>query len=136
MLFTSTSPMAVSIDRLDHRAGERLPLQCGAAAAIGTILQVAAGGTQSALLAASGGSTLAELPAQPGWLWPLSHSGFIFGSLLSVGAVVALASPLTGGVTWALIRLAIPALIAGVTLHEVDGSLNAVGLTGLGAGAA
>lgn len=82
------------------------------------------------------GSTLAELPAQPGWLWPLSHSGFIFGSLLSVGAVVALASPLTGGVTWALIRLAIPALIAGVTLHEVDGSLNAVGLTGLGAGAA
>ena len=72
--------------------------------------------------------------APPGWLWPLSYSGFIFGSLSSVGAVVALASTLTGGVTWALIRLAIPALIAGVTLHEVDGSLNAVGLTGLGAG--
>lgn len=112
--------------------GERLLLRLGAVAAIvGTILQVAAGTSQTAALGAGANAALASLAGQAAWLWPLSYLGFIFGALLWVGALVALAATLTQGAAWALARLAVPAVIVGATLHVVDGSLNAVGLNGL-----
>jgi hypothetical protein len=74
---------------------------------------------------------LENLAALPDWSWPVIYLGFIFGALLWVGALVALATTLTGGAAWALGRLAVPAAIVGATLHTVDGSLNAVGLTSL-----
>lgn len=117
----------------ERQRGERLFLQLGAVAAVvGTLFQVAAGSSQSALL----GTTDAALPSLaklPGWAWPLIYLGFMFGALLWVGALVALAATLTEGHAWALGRLAVAAVILGATLHAVDGSLNASALAGLAA---
>lgn len=115
-----------------QRSGERLLLQIGAVGAIiGTIFQVAAGTSQSMLLGGGAEVTLASLAGQPDWLWPAAYLGFIFGALLWVGALVALASTLTEGAAWALGRLAVASVIVGVSLHAVDGVLNGVGLAGL-----
>jgi hypothetical protein len=103
----------------------------GVAAIVGTVLQVAAGTSQSALLGAGAELALRSLAEQPDWVWPVIYLGFIFGALLWVGALVALAATLTAGATWALGRLALAAVIVGVALHAVDGALNAVGLEGL-----
>ena len=112
--------------------GERLLLQIGAVAAvIGTILQVAAGTSQSAQLEAGADAALASLAGLADWVWPVTYFGFIFGALLWVGALVALASTLTAGASWVLGRLAVAAAIVGATLHTVDGSLNAGALAGL-----
>ena len=115
-----------------QRRGERLLLKIGAVAAIiGTILQVAAGTSQSGLLGGAADVALEALARQPDWLWPVVYLGFIFGALMWIGALVALASTLTAGAAWALGRLAVAAGIVGATLHAFDGSLNAVGLAGL-----
>ena len=112
--------------------GERLLLQIGAVAAIlGTIFQVAAGTSQSAQLGAGADAALASLADLADWVWPVTYVGFIFGVLLWVGALVALASTLTAGAAWALGRLGVVAAIVGATLHTVDGSLNAGALAGL-----
>jgi hypothetical protein len=112
--------------------GERLLLQIGAVAAIlGTIFQVAAGTSQSAQLGAGADAALASLAEQADWVWPVIYFGFIFGALLWVGALVALASTLTAGAAWALGRLAVAAAIVGATLHTIDGSLNAGALAAL-----
>jgi hypothetical protein len=112
--------------------GERLLLQIGAVAAIlGTIFQVAAGTSQSAQLGAGADAALASLAELADWVWPVIYFGFIFGALLWVGALVALASTLTAGAPWALGRLAVVAATVGATLHTVDGSLNAGALAGL-----
>ncbi len=120
------------LDVQQRQRGERFFLQVGAVGAvIGTILQVAAGTSQSTLLGVSTDVALTTLAGQPGWAWPVIYLGFIFGALLWVGALVALASTLTEGAAWALGRLAVVAAIVGATLHAVDGALNAVGLAGL-----
>jgi hypothetical protein len=59
------------------------------------------------------------------------YFGFIFGALLWVIALVALALTLADGASWTLGRLALVMAIVGVTLHAVDGALNAVALEGL-----
>ncbi len=115
-----------------RQRGERLLLRLGAVAAIvGTVMQVAAGSSQSVLSGVTADSVLPALAEQPGWLWPLIYLSFMFGALLWVGALVALAASLRDGAAWALARLAVATAIAGATLHLVDGALNAVGLTGL-----
>jgi hypothetical protein len=115
-----------------NRIGERLLLQIGAVAAIlGTIFQVAAGTSQSAQLGAGADVALASLAGLEDWVWPVTYFGFIFGALLWVGALVALASTLTTGAAWALGRLGVAAAIVGATLHTVDGSLNAGALAAL-----
>jgi hypothetical protein len=115
-----------------NRIGERLLLQIGAVAAIlGTIFQVAAGTSQSAQLGAGADVALASLAGLADWVWPVTYFGFIFGALLWVGALVALASTLTTGAAWALGRLGVAAAIVGATLHTVDGSLNAGALAAL-----
>jgi len=112
--------------------GERVLLQIGAVAAIlGTIFQVAAGTSQSVQLGAGADVALASLAGLADWVWPVTYFGFIFGALLWVGALVALASTLTAGAAWALGRLAVPAAIVGATMHTVDGSLNAGALAEL-----
>ncbi len=119
-------------DVQQRQRGEQFLLQVGAVGAvIGTILQVVAGTSQSTLLGVTTDVALATLAEQPGWAWPVIYLGFIFGALLWVGALVALASTVTKGVAWALGRLAVVAGIVGATLHAVDGALNAVGLAGL-----
>ncbi len=115
-----------------QRSGERLLLQIGSVAAIiGTIFQVAAGTSQSVQLGAGADLALASLAGLSDWVWPVTYFGFIFGAVLWVGALVALASTLTEGAAWALGRLAVAAAIMGATLHAVDGSLNAGGLASL-----
>jgi hypothetical protein len=115
-----------------ERTGTSILVRIGAVAAIvGTILQVAAGTSQTAQLGAGADLALESLAAQPDWLWPVIYFGFIFGAVFWVGALVALAATLTNGAAWALGRLAVAAAIVGATLHAVDGSLNAGGLAGL-----
>lgn len=107
-------------------------LRIGAVGAvIGTVLQVAAGTSQTAQLGGSAELALESLAGQQDWVWPAIYFAFIFGALFWVAALVALAASLTGGVAWALGRLAVAAAIVGVTLHAVDGVLNAVVLEGL-----
>lgn len=119
------------IDQRDQ-AGQQLLLRIGAVAAIlGTISQVAAGTSQSVQLGAGADLALAALAGLPDWAWPVTYFGFMFGALLWVGALVALASTLTAGAAWALGRLAVAAAIVGATMHIVDGSLNAGGLASL-----
>ncbi len=90
--------------------GERVLLRIGAmAAVIGTILQVVAGTSQSASLGASTDLALESLAGQPDWGWPVIYLAFIFGALLWVGALIALASSLTERIAWALGRLAVAA---------------------------
>jgi hypothetical protein len=120
------------VSESDQRLGERLLLQIGAVAAItGTIFQVAAGTSQSSLLGGAADVALESLARQPDWLWPVVYLAFIFGALMWIGALVALASTVSAGAGWALGRLAVAAGIVGATLHAVDGTLNAVGLAGL-----
>ena len=114
------------------RSGQRRLLQLGAVAAIvGTVFQVAAGTSQTAQLGAGANLALASLASLPDWAWPVTYFGFIFGAVLWVGGLVALASTLTEGTGWALGRLSVAAAIIGATLHAVDGSLNAGGLGSL-----
>ena len=112
--------------------GEQILLRVGAVTAvIGTVFQVVAGTSQSVQLGANTEVALAALAEQPDWMWPVVYMGFIFGALFWMAALVALATTLTEGVAWALVRLAVAAVIVGVTLHVVDGTLNAVALEGL-----
>ncbi len=112
--------------------GEQILLRVGAiAAVVGTVFQVAAGTSQSVQLAATTEVALSTLGEQPDWMWPVIYMAFIFGALLWMAALVALATTLTDGVAWALARLAVVTAIVGVTLHAVDGTLNAVVLEGL-----
>ena len=122
----------MTINDTQCQRGERLLLRLGAVAAVvGTVMQVAAGSSQSALLGVPADSALPALAAQPGWVWPLTYLGFIFGALLWVCALIALAASLPDGAAWALGRLAVAMVIVGATLHAVDGSLNAGGLPAL-----
>ena len=115
-----------------HRAREAILLRIGGVGAVlGTIFQVVAGTSQSMLLGGGAEVTLGSLAGQPDWLWPAAYLGFVFGALLWVGALVALASTLIEGAAWALGRLAVASVIVGVSLHAVDGALNGVGLAGL-----
>ena len=112
--------------------GEQILLRVGAiAAVVGTVFQVAAGTSQSVQLGATTEVALSALASQPDWMWPVVYMGFVFGALLWMAELVAVARTLTEGVSWALIRLAVVAAIVGVTLHAVDGVLNAVSLEGL-----
>lgn len=112
--------------------GEEVLLRVGAVTAvIGTVFQVAAGTSQSVQLGAATEVALATLGEQPDWMWPVVYMGFIFGALFWMAALFALATTLTEGVSWALARLAVAAAVVGVTLHAVDGALNAVVLEGL-----
>jgi hypothetical protein len=113
-------------------SGEEVLLRVGAVTAvIGTVLQVAAGTSQSVQLGATADVALSALGEQPDWMWPVIYMGFIFGALFWMAALVALATTLTEGVAWALARLAVVTAVVGVTLHAVDGTLNAVVLEGL-----
>ena len=112
--------------------GEQILLRVGAiTAVVGTVFQVAAGTSQSVQLGATTEVALSTLGEQPDWMWPVIYMAFIFGALLWMAALVALATTLTDGVAWALARLAVVTAIVGVTLHAVDGTLNAVVLEGL-----
>lgn len=112
-------------------SGEQLLLRIGAVGAVvGTVLQVAAGTSQTAQLGTAD-LALASLAGQQAWVWPLIYLAFIVGALFWVGALMALAMTLTGGVAWALVRLALAAAIVGVTLHVVDGVFNAAVLEGV-----
>lgn len=114
-----------------RRIGKQLLLRIGAVGGVvGTILQVAAGTSQSVQLG-SADLALASLAGQPAWVWPLIYLGFIFGALFWVATLLALTTTLTGGVSWTLSRLSLAAALVGVTLHVVDGVFNAVVLAGV-----
>jgi Domain of unknown function (DUF4386) len=124
--------MGATMTDLQQSIGEQVLLRVGAVAAvIGTVFQVAAGTSQSVQLGATTEAALSTLGEQPDWVWPVIYMAFIFGALLWMAALVALATTLTDGVAWALARLAVVTAIVGVTLHAVDGTLNAVVLEGL-----
>ena len=121
--------MGATMTDVQQSTGDQMLLRVGAVAAvIGTVFQVVAGTSQSVQLGATTEVALSALAGQPDWMWPVVYMGFIFGALLWMAALVAVARTLTEGVSWALIRLAVVAAIAGVTLHAVDGVLNAVAL--------
>lgn len=110
--------------------GDQALLRIGAVAAVlGTLLQVTAGtGFGSRPSGSDPEAMLRWLADRPGWYWPGVYLCFILGALLWVGAFSALARSLTEGVPWALGRLAMAAILVGVTIHVVDGSLSGAGL--------
>jgi hypothetical protein len=109
---------------------ERPLLRIGAVCAvIGTVFQVAAGsGSGNPPTGEGTAETLRWLAERPDWYWPAVYLGFMVGALLWVGAFTALAGSLTEGASWGLSRLALAAILAGVAIHIVDGTLNGVGL--------
>ncbi|HET7092784.1 MAG TPA: hypothetical protein VFI22_04875, partial [Thermomicrobiales bacterium] len=75
--------------------GQRFLMQAGAIGAVlGAILQVAAGTGSTALPSGDPASVLRALAGSSGW-WQIDDFGFMFGSLLWVVAIVALADTLT-----------------------------------------
>ncbi|HEX5499916.1 MAG TPA: DUF4386 family protein, partial [Thermomicrobiales bacterium] len=58
--------------------------------------------------------------------------GFMFGSLLWVVAIVALAETLTDGPAWALGRLAVALVLVGATMHALYAALHGAVLPSLG----
>jgi hypothetical protein len=76
-------------------------------------------------------AVLRYLASRPAWYWPTVHLGFIFGALLWVAALTALAGSLTRGAGWALGRWGAASVIMGATIHVVDSSINGFGLTAL-----
>jgi hypothetical protein len=124
--------MGATMTDFQQSTGEQILLRVGAiAAVVGTVFQVAAGTSQSVQLGATTEVALSKLGEQPDWMWPVIYMGFIFGALFWMAALVALATTLTEGVAWVLARLAVVTAVVGVTLHAVDGTLNAVALEGL-----
>ncbi|MGI8688966.1 MAG: hypothetical protein ACR2M3_10340 [Thermomicrobiales bacterium] len=114
-----------------EKTSEQILLQIGAVCAIlGSVIQVAAGtGFGNRTVGASAESVLRYIAARPDWYWPTVHLGFIFGALLWVGALIALAGSLTQGISWALGRLGVAGIIVGATIHIVASSINGFGLT-------
>jgi hypothetical protein len=76
-------------------------------------------------------SVLSYIASQPRWYWPLVHLGFMLGAVLWVGAFSALSNSLREGVSWALGRLAVAAVILGAAIHVVDSSISGYGLAAL-----
>jgi hypothetical protein len=114
----------------EQRTREQVILRIGAVGAVlGTILQVAAGmGYGSRPHDADAAKMLRWLADQPDWYWPAVYLSFILGALMWVGAFVALAGSLTERASGALGRLGLAAMLVGVALHAVDGSLSGGGL--------
>jgi hypothetical protein len=104
-------------------------LRLGAVTAIvGTILQVIAGSTSGTWPVGQAETALTLIAGRPEWAWPVTFLAFIFGALCWVGALVALAATLPAGVARAVSLLAVASIIAGVTLHAVDGAINGVSM--------
>jgi hypothetical protein len=112
---------------------ERISLRFGATCAIlGAVLSVAAGAGFGNLTNVSTVETVLQyLASRPAWYWPVVHLGFIFGSLLWVGAFIALARSLTRGAGWSLGWFGVAAVMIGATLHIVDSSISGFGLMAL-----
>lgn len=115
-----------------QRAPERTLLRIGAVCAIlGTIFSVAAGiGFGNLTNELGTEDILRYISSRPDWYWPMVHLGFIFGALLWVGALTALAGSLDGS-GWALGRLGAASVVIGATVHVVDSSMNGFGLSTL-----
>lgn len=117
-----------------HPTRDDTLLRVGAIGAIaGSILQVGAGTASGALTGGDAAAVLGGLAERPVWLAPLIYLRFIVGALGWVAGLVALAATLTEGASWALGRLAVAAVIIGVTLHAVDGVLHGPALANLAA---
>jgi hypothetical protein len=112
---------------------EQISLRIGATSAIlGAVLSVAAiAGFGNLTNDSTVETVLQYLATRPTWYWPVVHLGFIFGSLLWVGAFIALARSLTRGAGWLLGWSGVAAIIIGATLHIVDSSIRGFGLAAL-----
>jgi hypothetical protein len=112
--------------------GQRFLMQAGAVAAVlGAILQVAAGTSSTSLPSGEPATVLRELAGPAAGWWQIDDFGFMFGALLWVVAMVALAETLTDGPAWALGRLAVALVIVGGTMHALYGALHGAVLPSL-----
>jgi hypothetical protein len=112
--------------------GQRFLMQAGAIGAVlGAILQVAAGTGSTSLPSGEPAAVLRELAGSAGGWWQIDDFGFMFGALLWVVAIVALADTLTDGPAWALGRLAVALVIVGATMHALYGALHGAVLPSL-----
>jgi hypothetical protein len=122
-----------SCERQTHLTRQQTFLRIGAVCAIlGAVVSVAAGiGFGNITNELGTEAVLRYLASRPAWYWPTVHLGFIFGALLWVAALAALASSLTCGAGWALGRWGAASVIVGAAIHVVDSSINGFGLTAL-----
>lgn len=114
----------------DETEREQTLLRIGAVCAIfGAVVSVAAGaGFGNATNELGTEDVLRHVSSLPDWYWPTVYLGFIFGALLWVGALDALASSLPGGASKALGRLGVAGAIVGASVHVVDSSISGFGL--------
>lgn len=120
------------MNEMRRTTGQRFLMQAGAVAAVlGAILQVAAGTGSTALPSGDPASVLRDLAGSAGGWWQIDDFGFMFGALLWVVAMVALAATLEDGPAWALGRLAVALVIVGGTMHALYGALHGAVLPSL-----
>jgi hypothetical protein len=112
---------------------EQMFLRIGSVCAIlGAVVSVAAGiGFGNITNELGTEAVLRYLASRPPWYWLTVHLGFIFGALLWVAALTALAGSLTRGAGWALGRWGAASVVVGAAIHVVDSSINGFGLTAL-----
>lgn len=111
---------------------DRLLLRIGAVGAIlGTIFSVAAGIGFGELPTGDTEDALRFLAVRSAWYWRTVHLGFIFGALLWVGALTALAVSGTLGGGSALGPLGAASAAVGAAIHVVDSSISGFGLRAL-----
>jgi hypothetical protein len=119
--------------KIAHLSPNQISLRIGAICAVlGAIVSILSGiGFGNLTNESVIDSVLSYIASQPRWYWPVVHLGFMLGAFLWVEAFSALTSSLREGVSGALGRLALAAVILGAGIHVVDSSISGYGLAAL-----
>jgi len=104
----------------------------GWSAMVGAGLLMAAGVGFGGLTFGNDAETVLQtIAAQPRWYWPAVHLAFAAGSVLWIGAFIALNSSFRESVARLLGSLGVVSIVLGAALHVIDSFISGSALTSL-----
>ncbi len=118
---------------MDDDALEALMQRIGGwSAMVGAALLMAAGiGFGGLTFAREAETVLQTIAAQPRWYWPAVHLAFAAGSVLWIGAFIALNSSFRETLARLLGSLGVVSIVLGAALHVIDSFISGSALTAL-----